>query len=149
MIITDEKWNDIVATTKAGIDKWKTRAADRHVKDNFTVANHDSGAYSILLTTHHDGFRREHCVVAREIATGELRTAKLIMKRRKGIGPVPVGYSIKTPDPKGWNGLANKSADAIVKKLGLLRYAIFISASFVAGEPISVTLNPLTKQPRS
>jgi hypothetical protein len=129
MIITDAKWNDIVAVTSAWIDKWKATAAKRQRKDDFTVKCDSGDKYTVLLTTHHDGYQRECHAVAREIATGELRAANLVTKRRKGIGRIPVGYSISQSDPKGWNGLANKSAEEIVKKLRLTNFVMFLGAS--------------------
>jgi hypothetical protein len=53
------------------------------------------------------------------MTTGEVRAATLVMKQRKGFGPIPVGMKIKQTDPKAWKSLADKPADEIKSGLGL------------------------------
>jgi len=127
MIITEEKWNEIITATRAGIDKWKARAAECQCEDRFTVETYKSDNYSVLTTAHDDGWRGKRRAVARDMTTGEVRAATLIMKQRKGFGRVPVGVKIKQTDPKAWKSLADKSADEIKRGLGLTDFRMVTS----------------------
>ena len=51
MIINNEKWDEIVAATRAGIERWKA-AAERDCKDTFSCDVHDRGGYVVLMTMH-------------------------------------------------------------------------------------------------
>jgi hypothetical protein len=139
MIISDERWNDIIKATEAGIAKWNALVAKHKVPDKFSVKVRDEGGYSVLLTEHDDGYQREHRAVVREVATGEMRAAKVVKKRRKGVGVVITGFSIWRSDPttKWWKSLPNKSADDAVRQLKLTDFFVPISASVIPSETIS------------
>jgi hypothetical protein len=125
MKITDEKWNELVAETQAGIDRWNQHAAEKNRPDVFSCKVEQTDKHMFLCTSHQGG-HSEMKAVARERATGELRRAKPVRKRGKLIG-----VSIFTPDPKGWQELADKPANKIVGKLKLLDFTMFISSSVI------------------
>jgi hypothetical protein len=80
----------------------------------------------VALFTKHEtggGIRSEMKVVVREIATGEMRSAKV----RRDEGRV-IGFVVSTPDPKAWKSLADKPADEVVRKIKLTDFVMFISA---------------------
>jgi len=54
MYIDDQKWDNIITETKAGIDRWNGIAAERGVKSVFRldVKNIDDDAHSIIVTEH-------------------------------------------------------------------------------------------------
>lgn len=120
MKIADEKWNEIIAETQAGIARWNARASEKGCKDTFTCSVDRGTEYEVLVTRHIPDERK---AVARELATGEVRKAKLTKRGKL------VGYSITTPDPKGWQGLADQPAADIVRKLKLLDFLMLISVS--------------------
>jgi hypothetical protein len=129
MKITDEKWNELVAETQAGIDRWNQRAAEKNRPDVFSCKVEQTDKHMFLCTSHEEGHvyrSNEMKAVARERDTGELRRAKPLRKRGRLIG-----FSIFTPDPKGWQGLADKPANRIVDKLKLLDFLMFISSSVI------------------
>ena len=123
MKITDEKWNEIIFETQAGIARWNANALKHGKKDTFSCDVKRGVNYETLSTRHMDSMGGAKKAVARELATGELRSAKLVTKR--GMAMV----SVKTPDPKGWQGLADKPAVVIVKKLKLLDFVMVLSAT--------------------
>jgi hypothetical protein len=125
MIITDERWNDIIKATEANIAELNARAAEQKRLSRFSVTVRDSGPYSVLLTGHNG----DHHVVVREVATGEMRSANVVKKRRKGVGKVITGFSVRTPDPKAWKSLANKSAEDVVRQLKLTKFFIALGAT--------------------
>jgi hypothetical protein len=126
MKITDDLWNGIIAETRAGIERWNTRLAERSVTDRLTVSVEATTGHTILLTVHRGEYCREGKAVARENATGELRGCRLKVDRKAGF---QVG--IKTSDPKNWARLTKKPADKMVKELGLLNYVIPIGSRLV------------------
>ena len=69
MIINNEKWDEIVAATRAGIERWKA-AAERDCKDTFSCDVHDRGGYVVLMTMHQSD-RTERHALAREHVGGE------------------------------------------------------------------------------
>jgi len=125
MVITDEKWNDIIAATKASIDRWRARAAEHGRPDRFYADVSNTDRFVALFTKHETGggIRPEMKVVVREIATGEMRSAKV----RRDEGRV-IGFVVSTPDPKAWKSLADKPADEIVRKIKLTGFVMFIRA---------------------
>jgi hypothetical protein len=133
MIITDDRWNDIVKATEAKIASWNASATKDKWGDTFSVTVRDSGGYVVLLTEHNHGSKRENRVVVREIATGELRRATVKKRRRRGLDQI-VGFTIKTPDPKAWQSLPGKSADAAVRQLRLADFVVFISARHIPSD---------------
>lgn len=128
MKITDEKWDEIITETQARIARWNARALEHGVEDTFTCDVERGEKYAVLITRHLPSERK---AVARELATGELRKATTVTKRGK-----LVGFSIKTPDPKAWRGLADKPAAEIVRKLKLTDYWIVKSVSTPTPAPV-------------
>jgi hypothetical protein len=128
MKITDEKWNEIIKATEAGIVRWNERAAERKLKDKFRVSKKDADGYSILLTEHNNGVHSDHHAVVREMGTGEMHAAKVI-KRKKGERWI-TGYEPK-PDPEEWRSLAYKSASDVVRALRLLDFLLIAGVSLV------------------
>ena len=136
MLITDEKWNEIIAATKAAIDRWNTRAAERGRPDRFATDVVSTDRYVALTTKHNSGggYPPEMKVVVREIATGEMRSAKV----RRDKGRV-IGFMVTTPDPKAWKSLADKSGEEIERKLKLTNFVMFISARATGTTSVSMT----------
>jgi hypothetical protein len=114
MKITDEKWNEIIAETRAGIEDLNAWAKRNGQSDTFHCEIDEGQDFTKLVTTRSDGERR---AVAREKATGELRTAKPVVRTNFR------GYKITTPDPKSWQNLSSKSASEVGKKLKLLSFS--------------------------
>lgn len=124
MNIDENKWADIIGETKAGIDRWNESAAKHGKRDTFRFSTQKNDRYEIILTEHDDSYSLEARALAREIATGEIRSTKVVRKKGRIIG-----FQTKTPDPKGWKSLADKPADEIIKKLGLTDFLMFIGSS--------------------
>jgi hypothetical protein len=137
MLITDEKWNEIIAATKAAIDRWNASAAEKGRPDRFFVDTGKTDRFAMLSTKHDfgDGYSGapEMKLVVREIATGEMRSAKFRRKR----GTVK-GFVVTTPDPKAWKSLADKSGEEIERKLKLTDFIMILD--FQALEPIRVSM---------
>jgi hypothetical protein len=136
MIITNEKWNDIIVETRAKIDQWNENARKHQKSDVFRIKvdNHQDGL-AILCTEHAaEDQRTEHKIVVREITTGEVRRATVV-KRRGRV----TGFKVWKPDPKAWKSLAEKPAAEIVKQLKLTHFWMFLGASFegVRSEQVS------------
>lgn len=128
MYIDDAKWAEIIEETTTGIARWNASAAKHNKSDKFHLhLLSSSGKYSFIVTEHHGGWANEWRALAREIATGEVRSTKAVIKKQKYAGA-----SIKTPDPKAWKTLANKSAKEIVGKTKLLDFAMLISSRATA-----------------
>jgi hypothetical protein len=124
MIITDEKWNDIIAETQARIDKWNESAQEHQKSDVFRIKVQDEGDYTVLLTEHlNNGDANDRKVVVREIATGEMRRAAIVKYR----GRVK-GFKVWRPDPKAWRLLVDKPAAEIVRQLKLTRFLMLLSS---------------------
>jgi hypothetical protein len=121
MKISDALWNDIVAETRAGIERWKANAAKHGLADRFTVTVEPVGGYVVLVTEHAVEYYRDRHAIAREISTGELRRARL-QEKRDGSFRV----EIRPVAPKGWATLATKPADKIVKALGLVDFTVIL-----------------------
>jgi hypothetical protein len=121
MLIDDKKWNDIIAETKVRIDRWTARATERGLKDTFRFTIQKTDRYEVILTEHLDGCNLDAKGLARELATGEIRSTNVIRKKGRSTG-----FETKTPDPKGWKGLADKPADEIVTKLKLTDFFVII-----------------------
>lgn len=93
MIINNEEWDEIVAATRASIERWKA-AAERDCKDTFSCDVHDGGGYVVLMTMHQSD-RTERHALAREHVGGEVRSTKPVLRKGR-----VTGFQIKTPDPK-------------------------------------------------
>jgi len=52
MYVTDEKWNEIVEATKAGIARWSAQVAKHKFDDRFAVEVQEAGEFTVLLTNH-------------------------------------------------------------------------------------------------
>jgi hypothetical protein len=129
MIIDNETWGDIIAETRAGIDRWNTRAAEYGLKDSFRCIVRTGTDDAVLLTKHlPDGDGK---AVVRERATGKLRRAKLIVHNGQ-----LTGVSLSKSDPKGWHELAGKPVGEIVEELKLLDFLMADSASFISFETL-------------
>jgi hypothetical protein len=123
MIITNEKWNDIIAETRTVIDKWNESARKHQKSDVFRIKVHDTDGYTDLLTEHVNGYQTERKIIAREIATGEMRRTT-ISKQRGHI----TGFKMWRPDPQAWRSLANKPAAEIVKRLKLTNFLMILGS---------------------
>jgi hypothetical protein len=125
MIITDEKWNDIIAETRSSIDKWNENARKHQRPDVFRVNVQDSNGFNVLLTEHltngYGGSERK--IVVREIATGEMRRAK-ISKHRGRV----TGFRVWKSDPKVWRSLADKPGAEIAKRLKLTNFLMILGS---------------------
>jgi hypothetical protein len=132
MIISNERWIDIIAATEVEIARWNDRAAEQGLPDKFSVTACDSDGFSILFTKHSTecsyitergnrerSTEHRHRMVTREIATGELRAANVVTERGQLIG-----FKVKPLDPKNWKSLADKSAADAVCRLGLLNFTL-------------------------
>jgi hypothetical protein len=133
MMISDERWNDIIAETRSRIDNWNARARERKLSDTFIIDVRDNGGYTCLLTRHsHNPENDMHWdaadyrLVVREIATGEVRSAKV--RRRKGR---VIGFEVRKPDPQAWQLLVDKSTTEIVKRFKLTNFILFIGSSMM------------------
>jgi hypothetical protein len=125
MIINDNKWQEIIAATRAGIDKWNVRAREKARPDKFAVNVQRSGDFEILLTEHNKEGYTERKVVMRNCVSGELRPAKA-KKTAKGL------FNITSRAiPKAWARLADKPADEIIRALKLTNFIMILGASVV------------------
>lgn len=124
MLIDDKKWNDIITAARTRIDKWNGSAAKHGLKDTFRVSTQKTDRYEVILTEHRGGGVFEANALAREIATGEVRSTRVIRKK----GHI-TGFQTTTPDPKYWKSLADKSAGDIIMKVRLVDFLMAISAS--------------------
>jgi len=122
MYVDDQKWNDIIAETKAGIDRWNDDAAKYGVNHVFRVHLQNSDTYSLIVTEHASDYH-EWKVLARELKTSEVRSTKPIIKRGRFVG-----FKTRTPDPKIWSTLADKPAKTIVGKTKLVNFFIIIGS---------------------
>jgi hypothetical protein len=134
MKITDEKWNEIISETQAGIARWNARAFHHGIEDTFSCFVERGEKFVVLFTRHTPG---EQKAVARELATGELRKATLAKQDKR------IRASIRTSDPKSWQKLADKPAAEIVRKLKLLNFVMFVSSRVTS---VSTT-PPTTPEP--
>ena len=141
MKVSDEKWNEIVKETEAGIARWNAIAKERGLQDAFFSSIQETSGNSLLVTRYkHDSDRSfaadDVRAVAREIATGQLRPVR-VKKYKGGI----VGFTVKPPS-KAWSAsLSEKPAAEIVKQLKLLDFFVIVSASHIEFG----TLTPLHK----
>jgi hypothetical protein len=135
MIITDEKWNDIIAEARAGIDKWNENARKHQKSDVFRINVQDSNGFNVLLTEHlSNGYREsERKMVVREIATGEVRRATTSTHRGR-----VTGFKVSKSDPKAWRSLADKPAAEIAKQLKLTRFLMVLDVRVTTD-----TVNPV------
>jgi hypothetical protein len=123
MIISEDKWNEIIKATEAKVDKWNASAKKSGVSDTFNIETEVTDRYCFIHTRHKTGGSSEHKVAARELATGQVWPAKI--QRKKGRG---IGVMVTKRDPKAWATLADKPADVIVGKLGLSNFIMVIGA---------------------
>lgn len=126
MKIDDQKWNEIIAATQAGIEACKGRATKYGVAEAniFRCEGILGPTHTVLMTEHRDcGYLMGRKAIARELASGEVRAAKA-----KVIGKGKIGFAVKTPDPKAWRSLADKPANEIVHKLKLTDFIIIHGA---------------------
>jgi len=125
MIITDEKRDAIVAATRARIARWNASASKHGVDDRFCCDMLTNTEYVTLLTTHLSQ-PADLRAVSRELATGELRSAKTVVRKGR-----LVGFSIRKPDPKAWQKLADKPAEEIVRALKITGFTMFLGSRMV------------------
>jgi hypothetical protein len=123
MLIQQESWNDIIKTTEAKIANWNARAKERGVEDTFFVDVREASGYCLLITKHVSSGPDDIKVVAREIATSQMRPAKLNKDKKGRI----VGFTVK-PEPKAWKSLAEKPAETIVAKVGLTNFLLILGS---------------------
>jgi hypothetical protein len=101
MIISNEKWDEIIAAVKAAIERWKVAAEKHQCTDLFSCEVLESSDYVVIITTHKDSWRGTYRkAVARSRNTGHMVAAKV---RRRGV-------FVTTPDPKAWKALVDKPA---------------------------------------
>jgi len=136
MIISDDRWADIIKATEAGIARWNASAAKHKKPDKFSVRISETSGYCVLLTAHNNEWRTHYHAVAREIATGQMRAVNVFRKTHEIIG-----YKIKSSDPKAWKSLPNKSADAAVTQLRLCDFFLPISSKMIPAE--TETISPV------
>jgi hypothetical protein len=129
MYVDDRKWNEIIDEAQAGIDRWKGHAAKHKKEDVFRLHQDQSEKYSVIITEHWKGRMAERKALAREKDTGEVRSAKVVVKEWK-----LTGYTVKTSDPKAWKTLADKPAKEIVNKTKLLDFLMAIRSSVMSVE---------------
>lgn len=131
MKIDDATWNAIIEETKAGIARLKEAAARHGKGDQFAASLHELEKHALLLTEHACGRRTNRKAVAREIATGELRKARVVQKDKV------LATKISGDDPEGWADLVGKPAAQIVKDLNLASYVMVTKARVIpSGERI-------------
>jgi hypothetical protein len=133
MIITDEKWNDIIAETRAKIDQWNENARKHQRPDVFDITVRDSNGFNVLLTEHLTKYETERKIVVREITTGEMRRAK-ISKHRGRV----TGFRVWKSDPKAWQSLTDKPGAEIAKRLKLTNFLMILGSQVTGIERTSL-----------
>jgi hypothetical protein len=127
MIISDEKWTEIINETKAGINMWSARAVEHGCDDSFSIEQHNTGVFSLIATMHRSKYDQlEVKALAWNGETGEVRAAKPMFK--KGV---VIGFKMK-PVPKAWKSLTDKTAKEIVGKVGLLKFILILGSQMTA-----------------
>jgi hypothetical protein len=130
MIISNEKWDAIVAEVKAKIERWQAQADKHAIKETFRarIVPLKSGECVVLVTEHCDAsgdLHNAHAVV-RE-ATGQMRPARVHTRNDR-----LVYVSKKSSYPKAWRSLVDKPAADIVRKIGLLDFLLVHNVTAVA-----------------
>jgi hypothetical protein len=135
MKLDEATWQEVIAAAQAGIDKWNASAKEKSLSDKFTLRTTSGEKFTYIITEHTVGQRvSERRMVARELATGELRKATPV-KVKKGSGT-----QIKiTNGPKSWDKLAGKSPERIAGLLKLTDFLMLISGS--GAKPSSSTVD--------
>jgi hypothetical protein len=125
MIITDEKWQEIIAATRASIDRWNASARKHNRPDQFHMEVHRSGEFEVVVTEHRDsrGVGVERKCAMRKTATGEMHPS-----RTKNVGKNGFQTVMKGGDPKSWARLADKPAAEIVKQLKITDFFMVLGS---------------------
>jgi hypothetical protein len=147
MKITDDKWNEIIAETRRRIDSWNASATKHNKSDTFRCDLQQTRAHALLMTTRSSGEaelrRHERKAVARELATGELRSVKLIFNKGR-----LTGFQTKA-DPKAWVSLLAKPVAEVVRKLKLTDFLMVLSARVVRADSTTYLVHGFHRQDRN
>jgi hypothetical protein len=130
VIIDEQKWNDIIAATRAGIDRWNARAVKHHCRDTFYCRVLQTQGHAVVLTEQAADWYEsagpysavDSHALARELSSGELRLAQPMGEEGR-----PDRFHIASV--LTWRQqLAGKSGDEIVQQLKLLDFLMFTRA---------------------
>ncbi len=83
MHINDEKWIEIVTALESGINKANAQAAEHGTGDKFRVHQQTDNGWVFVFTEHNTGYTTYRKAIAREASTGELRSARVVRRKRQ------------------------------------------------------------------
>ena len=129
LTIDDTMWQELIAETRAAMDRLNSRCTGNYAHYSFECALEDGGDWEKIETRqHNDTFAGDLKAIGRIKATGELLK---VSWKHKGKRIVATGRSVTA---QSWIKAAAKSPAALLKATKLVDYTMFhIGEAYVSG----------------